>query len=334
MGTEAETASAGDSGTHSRARVRWMLPGLLAVAAGCAVWSARSSAPSSPARASAAVIAGALSQQDLATVSLADQMLLQSCMRSQGFQYSLFGTGSTRPPATPTAPFGQSVQQAEADGYGGAAMASELSGEQPPDQNADYTKALSPAELARYETAAAGPPGDQLEQRLVNGSTWTIPSRGCQADAYVRLYGSLQIYAQYFTFSEQVAESATQEADADPTYKSAQRSWAGCVSAAGYRAANPTDLMDQALAPYSKPTADLTATRKRETAIAVAAARCNSSAGLEAAFTRAEQDNIDRMVALNAGADAAYRRTGRRALAVAEAIVAGYRADAGIPGRL
>ncbi|MEY9846469.1 hypothetical protein ABH940_003556 [Streptacidiphilus sp. BW17] len=334
---EVGSARAGGGGTHGRRRARWMLPALLAVAVGCAggAWSlwSPSAAPAATTSApgSTPVIAGALPQQDLATVSLADQMLLQSCMRGNGFRYSLFGTGGTRSPATPSAPFDQSVAQAEAHGYGGAALASSLHGNQPPDLNARYMTSLSPAELARYETAAAGSPGDRLQQRLVNGSIWSVPDHGCQADAYVRLYGSLTAYARYFTFSAQVTEAATQEAAADPAYRSAQRAWVGCVRAQGFQAADPTDLMDQALAPYAQHGANLTAVRKHETAMAVAAARCNASTGLEAAFTRAEQGDIDRLVALNSDSDADYARTGLRALAAAKTVVADYRTAPSLP---
>ncbi|MFD7020385.1 hypothetical protein [Streptomyces sp. NPDC059161] len=294
-----------------------------AVTAGCAAEASgtpRAVATSAPEASPA--IKGALPQRDVDTINLADQLLLRSCLKRHGFKYTLFGTGGTRPPHMAEAPYNQKVDQARVHGFGGTASAATLNGAEPPDANTRYVASLSTEQQARYETAVVGNAKDRIDQRLSNGSVWSIPRQGCQADAYAQIYGTLPVYLQYVTFSNEVLQSASEGAGTDPRYKAAQRAWVSCVHTKGYNAQAPTELMRQALVPYTKPGQDKATTRQREIAMAVAAAECNSSTGLVAIHDRAKQENIDRLVRLNTAGYAAFRRTGAAALARAETIVA------------
>jgi hypothetical protein len=268
------------------------------------------------------VIRGALSQRDVDTVDLAQQLLIQACLKQRGFHYVPFGTGGTRPVDAAESPYQQSVAQARARGFGGSDTTSHLDAAEPPNENTRYVASLSSSERARYQQTLFGNPGDKIGRRLSDGTVLNTPRHGCLANAYEEIYGTLQSYLQYSGFSFDVLRTASTQTDKDPKYQAAQHTWIGCIRSKGYRATTPPELAQQALAPYAKRGTNKAAARRREITMAVAAAECDAAAHLTSSHDRAKQDSIDKLVKLNATAYTTFRNTAAAARARATAIVA------------
>ncbi|GAA4234374.1 hypothetical protein GCM10022254_39170 [Actinomadura meridiana] len=249
-----------------------------------------------------------LSPEDDKTIILATELAVRSCMAKAGFKYFLFGTSDNKPEAGETVPFGQTIEQARVNGYGGDPRkgAHPETGRPQEDANTRYVATLSTTEATRYNIARDGKPNDEIVIQFPGGGRERYPRSGCQTVALHKLYGSPERYAQHQVFAATVVQGTEKAIDADPRVMKTQKAWADCVRKAGYSYPNQTAMMNAALNPYHHATGDLTKIRQREIQIAVAAATCDRDTNTTETYDRVTQELYDKRLGSRQGELAAY----------------------------
>lgn len=249
-----------------------------------------------------------LSPEDDKAIALATELAVRSCMAKAGFKYLLFGTSDNKPEVGEAVPFGQTVEQARVNGYGGDPRkgAHPETGGPQQDANTRYVATLSKTEAARFTITRDGKPNEEIVIQFPGGGRETYPRSGCQTAALHKLYGSPERYAQHQIFAATVGRGTDKAVNVDPRVVKTQKAWVDCVRRAGYSYPNQTAMMNAALNPYRHATGDLTKIRQREIQLAVAAATCDRDMKTTETYDQVTQELYDKRLGSRQGELAAY----------------------------
>ncbi|MGY1499542.1 hypothetical protein ACW4TU_23670 [Streptomyces sp. QTS52] len=223
----------------------------------------------------------------------AEQRLITSCMRDQGFQYRLDPGGPHS--EAPERRFGlDDVTWAREHGYGlaDAARTGDRGGKAAAGNSpqARYLASLPPQRQAGFDRALNGTDRAAIVVPAPGRGRIFTSADGCQADARGRLYGDLRKWTEakaavvnlaYLTFDDVVAE---------PSYTKALADWRACMKARGPAYPSSSDAIGAVAKENRSRTAE--EARKHEVTVAVADAECNRAAGLARTGTRLQQEHV------------------------------------------
>jgi hypothetical protein len=221
----------------------------------------------------------------------AEQELIRACMARAGFQFvptpsstiAAIETWSRRT-STPSWEI-PSSSVARRVGYGYL----EERRAQPPDAEAANRKVLaglSPAQQRRWNDAlASSDASHQVTVSIPFGYTASIPSKGCVADAWRRLYGNdLRTWEIVSTIWSNLRGQAGQRTTADKRYTNAAGEWSKCMHDAGYELADPALTRGLVIDDYAHESVDTA--HRQELALAKADAACAAVSGIRATGRR------------------------------------------------
>jgi hypothetical protein len=226
----------------------------------------------------------ALSNQDLATIRNASNVLIQRCMESKGFTYPVTVTPAGAPPPV-SEPYGL-VSAADAASYGysqpgsaGTGSASTGSGPAAGSKLPNLTELEQKhgqAYIAALFGTTSGETGTTSANACINANK-ALFSHGPQASSDLNLVGELT------TQSEQLTES-------DKRVSQVERAWSLCMKSDGFDFATP---MAAAAAAWPA-TPDST-----EIATAIADVRCKSKTNLPGVWLAVEAAYQRRLISSN-----------------------------------
>ncbi|MGW4048503.1 hypothetical protein [Streptomyces sp. NPDC004721] len=223
----------------------------------------------------------------------AEQQLITSCMRDQGFQYGLDPDGPRS--EAPERRFGlDDVAWARRHGYGLAEAAGaggqgeKAAAERGP--QARYLASLPQQRQAEFDRALNGTDRAAIVVPVPGRGEIFTSADGCQADARRHLYGDLRkwteakvavVNLEYVTYDDVVAE---------PRYTKALADWQTCMKSRGL--AYPST--SEAIGAVAKENRSRTAEKawKHEVTVAVADAECNREAGLARIGARLQREHV------------------------------------------
>lgn len=231
----------------------------------------------------------------------AEQLLLRSCMRGAGFDYHPVPSASLTDDRSFPYVLDDPVRARE-QGYGRDTWRDlrELARRDP---NRRYFQSLPAPRRAQALVAANGPSPDGLRATLPTGGVVRRSDRGCVSAAQRRLYGDVSAWFQLSNTVRALDSLRGARVMADPRYTRGLTAWAQCMRRAGH----PYDTPGQARAAALSTTDPMP--RGRETALALAEARCATRTGLAglarrlddhhgSALRRQYRRDIDRKVRL------------------------------------
>ncbi|WP_318208770.1 hypothetical protein [Streptomyces sp. SJL17-1] len=205
-----------------------------------------------------------------------EQVLVERCMRAQGFSY----WAGPRPTPDESFTVGYLLKDtdwARKNGYGSRVGRKVLAARKT-DPNLRYVDGLSPERRAAYLKALEGGPGSRkLSVEAPGGGTIKRLLGGCEESAQVRLYGDPATWFRVSKVATNLTPLYVAELSRDPEFTRAQRAWSVCMRTAGQDYATPGAARD-ALPVLTRglPEADAFATEVR---LAVTEAECAGSSG-------------------------------------------------------
>jgi hypothetical protein len=157
----------------------------------------------------------------------AQSVLIDRCMRVQGFSYPI----ETQPAAKQDNEYGLSMADAEKSGY-----TTESNMLTVPDITSDNLGPTDPAENERYEAALDGAPNAprvSFPTAFMGGGSESTSSEGCIAEAAKQVFGTMQAAVEQATYEGSFGMQSLAQADADPAIAALNRQWSACMTAAG-----------------------------------------------------------------------------------------------------
>jgi hypothetical protein len=250
---------------------------LLAVAVGCVaagtvVVAAEQRPPAAGQAAGSAV--RALTAQETDRLYQAEQLLLRTCMREQGFVYHPVPRNPV-PQAREFPYVLDDVAWAREHGYGGD-LRRELDQVREKDVNQRYFRSLPPDRRAQALRAANGRDPNGVTARTPDGMVLRRSTEGCQSHAQRVLYGDLAAWFQAEVTQDSLPEVRHERVMADPAFGRAVEQWARCMRAAGHPYTSPAQLRRDALPGPGEPAL----AEPQEIRLAVTEARCAADSGL------------------------------------------------------
>jgi predicted small secreted protein len=234
-----------------------------------------------------------LSQQESDLLYLAEQQLINSCMRKQGFAYQV--TAPYQLPSSAAArPFGNDdVALAKAHGYGIANGEQERQDRQLRNlgPNGRYVASLSPQRRQAFQRALDGTNPAAITVQIGDRGSVFTSADGCQADARTQLYGGLRRWTAAKATVINLRALTQPELAEDTRYTTALRSWRSCMTRRGYSYQNPAEAV-AAAARKSRPGGGNAALRRQEQHVAVADAQCNRQSALAATGARVQREHV------------------------------------------
>ncbi len=244
----------------------------------------------------------------------AEQLLLRSCMRRAGFDYHPVHT-ETLDTKREFPYVLDDPAWAERHGYGRAERERERE-EARRDPNGLYVRSLPPHRRAQALAAANGPRPSGLLATLPSGGRIQRSDQGCVAGAQRQLYGDLNVWFQTSATVRGLEPVRRARVLADPGYARGLAGWARCMREAGHPYATPGQARSAALS------ATAALPRARETALAVAEARCARRTGFGALVQRLDDHHGAALRRRYRHAIDLQARLRERALPQARAVVA------------
>jgi len=176
------------------------------------------------------------SADELAILHSAEQSLVQQCMLSAGFPYEVLPPGDLVRVAAADPYQILDSHRAATDGYGLTATAIERlrHGDTPIDPNDRLIVKLPSAQKAMWRNAFYGNPKHRLTIKLTGGQSVTTSGDGCSFAARRQLYGAG--WDRLFYQLQDATNSIVLRVTKDPAFLAAQRSWAECMTHAGFHA--------------------------------------------------------------------------------------------------
>jgi hypothetical protein len=223
----------------------------------------------------------AVSARDAGILSAADQLLIQQCMKRQGFQYWPIPESQIDPVPRFLYVLAD-VSWARTHGFGGDPGQIPVS----LDSNEQYLYHLSAARQNLYADALVGdgPPGPAVTVAIPSGGILGHSSLGCQADAESELYGSFRAWFQVSAITGDLPVLWQERVFSDIKYKQAVTTWAACMRVRGHPYPDP----GQAAAAFRRPAA--TRPAQAEIRVAVDEALCADNTGLAGVASRLNQE--------------------------------------------
>jgi hypothetical protein len=197
-------------------------------------------------------------------VSLAENKLIERCMRGAGFTWS----GAARRPARPSD--AEVLANARRNGYGMSAAGSPSA----PPGTAD--------DGPRIRAALLGP-DDDLARLVIDGrAAYWFPRTGCAAQAHIAVYGTLDDWARVSYVPPEIDLILGEQAESDDLYQAALGQWRTCMATHHHTYASPAAVPTELAAKYRTDDEPLAQRRAREITIAVDDATCAQQVGLTA----------------------------------------------------
>ncbi|MFF1306733.1 hypothetical protein [Streptomyces sp. NPDC058307] len=258
--------------------------------------------------------------QDL-RISDAEQHLITSCMRKQGFRYweeKPLSLAESRPVGYVQ----DDVDWARSHGYGSRIMAKEDRARLR-NPNIAYRKSLSRSRQRAYDIAMDGDrDAVVLKSRTPSGGTITKQSGGCVGQAEKTLYGDPAAWFRADVTVSNLRPLYVGKLLGDKEFKSAVGSWSRCMSEAGHPFPDP-DAARRSTREHSaeQTRAEEARTFANEIRIAVADATCARSVSLRSIGERREAHYVGELTGKYGHALDAHLRMQRQALTRAERTV-------------
>ncbi|WP_163571842.1 hypothetical protein [Fodinicola feengrottensis] len=215
---------------------------------------------------------------DSALLGRAEELLIQRCMREDGFQYWV--TTPNQIPDQKTFPYVvDDVAWASRHGYG-SDLYRQVDQLRAADPNSRYLATLSPQRQQAAVTALNGPTPTGLKAVVPGGGVVQHSAQGCVSAAERTLYLDLSAWYQAKKVTDTLAGLRAQRVLADPAYLAAVGHWSTCVRAMGFAFGTPDQM--RASVSFS----DTPAARATEIRTAVAEATCANRTDLAATAHR------------------------------------------------
>lgn len=209
---------------------------------------------------------------ELETLHRAEQLLIRTCMKQQGFLY----WPVPRLPAPDFRDFPYVVDDiawAKVHGYG-RDIEQRLDQEEPASPRARYYRSLPPQRQQAMGIALNGPASTGLEARSPLGGTLNHSDQGCTVASWRRLYGDVQTWYRSSETVSNLFGMRTGRVTADPAYQASVAAWSRCMNKRGYIATDPQELRATQLGKHG-PDAE-----RQDVPTATAEAECARSTGL------------------------------------------------------
>ena len=239
----------------------------------------------------------------------ADQRLIKSCMRTQGFSYSYSPASVVLPEQL--FPFGiDELGWARANGFGREIL-DEMTASQ------KYVARLSTSDRNRYflDLNGPGPIGPGVTASLPTGEVIGHSTSGCIASADRELYGNyrswFKVSSQYQDLNNLVVNRVLQS----NSYRSAVLEWSSCMSIHGHAYLSPAQAMHSFL------TAMPPMPREIEHSVAQTEVNCGITVGLFRFAHRLEDEDAGRIRRQYSMIVSANRRFNAAALPRAEKVL-------------
>lgn len=213
-----------------------------------------------------------ITEADLGTLHLAEEVLLRDCLERAGFEYRT----SPLEPGSDVKDFPyviDDVAWAGRHGYG-TDIQHELDEIRISDPNQLYFQSLPPERRAAALKAANGERPEGLTARTPDGMVLTRSDRSCRTDAERELYGDVQAWFQARSTITALTPMRNERVIADPRFTQAVLPWADCMRAAGHPYPSPAELR-ATLPPPEQPLP-----KDQEVQLALTEANCALNSGL------------------------------------------------------
>ncbi|WP_242902369.1 hypothetical protein [Actinomadura terrae] len=228
-----------------------------------------------------------LSQAESDLLYVAEQRLIQECMKGRGFEYFVVPPPArSRPQAEQ--PYGSNdVARAGTDGYSQRGTASEV----PRDRsNGRYIAGLSKDRRELYRRALDGTDPSAITVEVPELGTIFTSADGCQSKARQRLYGDQRKWIRAKVIITNLPASTFSDLQKDPAYSAALGAWRSCMSGRGFHYSSPADAARAMTAARGSTTQSV---RPAERRTAVADAQCNASSQLTVVGAQRHQGLIN-----------------------------------------
>ncbi|MET9319605.1 hypothetical protein ABZX75_05320 [Streptomyces sp. NPDC003038] len=252
---------------------------------------------------------------ELDLLHTAGQLLVQDCMRAQGFSY--WPVPRLPHPDFREFPYGvDDVAWARSHGYG-RQIERRLDEEARSGPRGQYEDGLSPERREAMGVALVGPEPKGLEVKSPLGGTLSHSDRGCITESWRRLYGDVRLWYRSSETVNQLAAVRTSRVNQDPAFRTALAAWNECVGRRGFPAAgHPLRQREEQLRRTGA------AAEAQDVPMATAEAECARSTGLADTAQDLHRRHSDRVQAENRAAFDAMRRMQLAALPTARDVVA------------
>jgi hypothetical protein len=262
---------------HSGGLTRLLTSALL-----CLATAACSNAVASPgAPASGTGSERALTAREKTLLYDAEQILVQECMRRQGF--TVWKVPQNPVPEAKDFPYGvDDVAWAKVHGYG-SDIQRRIERVRATDPNRLYVQGLKPERSAAAIAALNGPSPVGLKAAMPGGGALTRSTQGCTSTSEAALYGDLPDWFRVNSVTNALPGVRRNQVFADPAFTRAVRKWSACMRKGGYDYSG-LDAAHAKFADVKTPKA-----RSAEIRTAVAEAECSRSSGLSATANRLDQ---------------------------------------------
>ncbi|MFJ7587337.1 hypothetical protein ACIQZO_08040 [Streptomyces sp. NPDC097617] len=256
----------------------------------------------------------AVDTAELELLHTAGELLVQDCMRAQGFSY----WPVPRVPHPDYRDFPYGVDDADwARGHGFGRGIERLLDEQAASGPAgQYVRGLSDGQRDAMGAALLGPESKGLEVRSPLGGTLSHSDRGCVTESWRTLYGDARAWYSSSETANQLTAVRTGRVNQDPAFGRALAAWSECVGGRGFPAAHPVRQREEQLA-RTGPGAEA-----QDVPMATAQAECARSTGLADTTRDLHERLSERIRAENGAVFDAMRRMQVAALPTARDVVA------------
>jgi hypothetical protein len=181
----------------------------------------------------------------LAQIDNAFEVLVQRCMESRGFKYSVaYKTAADEGgypglAGVPQAPIGLAAREANGYGFSRPVRAHKRpSGEQAASRNEKYAKTAG----RPYVLALLGSAKDRVSFTFPGGESGSVSGGGCAGVAKRRIYGSVLNYVLATNGSSDLTAYLLDAVTADPAFGAVVDKWAACMAARGFKYSSPENL--------------------------------------------------------------------------------------------
>ncbi|MGH3241205.1 MAG: hypothetical protein ACRDNL_12565 [Spirillospora sp.] len=269
-------------------------------------------------------------------LTLAEEKLIQQCMKQAGFTYTFTPPKETGPQqawqrtddVTGARQNGYGILQAlrdakaaEGDPHGRPDDPGSVNngGAQPPSRNDNPDTAnLSSADKRRYQNTLMG---TRREEVLTwGGGVLTLPVDGCLAGARKRLYGDIKQYAAVSSLADNLEGTAVGDAAENTRLDGPERRWSQCMGGKGYRFSTKEQAHEAAANLYD-PARLPSRPYRKEIEQAVADAECDKQAGYSALKQQLYDQALKDLTKKHERDLLAYSEMQRKALKVAAEVL-------------
>jgi hypothetical protein len=185
-----------------------------------------------------------ISSEDEIVILLAEQRLIAACMTEEGFQYDTEVDLATRY-TVPSAPLFLPPNELRRSGYQydwDAAAESFLEANPPGGVPPSATDGMTPEEAAAFSEALRGDGDHFVELEDVDGGTTGMSVEGCEGEARLELYGSVENAMRFYRAAETVSASGlSRKLREQAPYRAPLETWQECMREAGHDVAEATD---------------------------------------------------------------------------------------------